>query len=88
MRTKNRDKEFLFSQKKLHLVFALSSLLLLVSCVAMVWQDFDRSWKGYQRDFKKTQLELARLRLDEAMQNIQGDQQSGAIAEVQVHGLS
>ena len=73
-KTHNRDKEFLFSQKKLHTWFAVSSLLLLVSCVAMVWQDFDRPWKDYQRGAKEKQLELARVRLDEARRNLANDE--------------
>ncbi|MHC4393797.1 MAG: hypothetical protein ACYS22_21070, partial [Planctomycetota bacterium] len=38
--------------KKLHAWFAAGSAALLVAVVAMVIQDYDREWKGYQRQFR------------------------------------
>ena len=44
--------------RKLNLWFTLSSLLLLVSAVWMVLDDWARGWKHYQREFR--QIEIAR----------------------------
>ena len=35
----------------LNVVFAASSLFLFVTVIWMVFDDFDREWKGYQRNF-------------------------------------
>lgn len=47
---------------KLNAWFALSSVILLVSAFWMVIDDWDRSWKGYQKDFAK--LEVKRSEAD------------------------
>jgi cytochrome c2 len=49
---------------KLNLWFAASSILLFVSAVWMVIDDWDRSWKDYQRDFFELELERARAALE------------------------
>ena len=36
---------------KLNKVFAASSLLLLLSIVGLIWYDYKRPWKEYQRAF-------------------------------------
>src|SRR5688572_10720306 len=48
---------------KLNAWFALSSLVLLVSALWMVLDDWDRSWKGYQREFSKLEVERSRAEL-------------------------
>lgn len=45
---------------RLHAWFAIGSAALLVSVVGMIWQDYAREWKTYQRkfwDLKKTRFE-------------------------------
>ncbi len=37
-------------QNKLHLIFAVSAVVLLVSMVWLVWADYSRVWRHYQRD--------------------------------------
>jgi len=49
---------------KLNAWFALSSILLLVAAVWMVIDDWDRSWKDYQRDFFELELERAEAALN------------------------
>ena len=44
--------------------FAFSSLLLLVSAVWMVLDDWARPWKGYQREFRVLEIAKARAELD------------------------
>ncbi len=43
---------------RVNVIFALSSVLLLVFFVWMIWQDYDREWKRYQREANR--LEIAR----------------------------
>ena len=40
----------------LNVVFAASSIFLLLTTVWMVWDDFDREWKGTQRRFNQLQI--------------------------------
>ena len=41
---------------KLNAWFAVSSLVFLVSCAWMVLDDFYRSWKVYQREFRDIEI--------------------------------
>jgi len=44
----------------LNVVFAASSIFLLLSTVWMVWDDFDRDWKNTQRRFAQLQYDVTR----------------------------
>jgi len=46
----------------LHKWFAISSLLLFLITVAMIYADYSRGWKRYQRDFNR--MQIARTRND------------------------
>ena len=50
----------------LNVVFAVSSLFVLFTTVWMVWDDYDREWKNYQRDFRALEMEVTRAGLAEA----------------------
>ena len=54
----------------LNVVFAVSSLFVLFSTVWMVWDDYDRDWKNYQRDFAALEMEVTRAGLTEAQQAV------------------
>ena len=54
----------------LNVVFAVSSLLVLFTTVWMVWDDYDREWKNYQRDFTALEMEVTRAGLAEAEQAV------------------
>ena len=45
--------------------FAISSIALLITCVWMIWADYDRSWKNHQREFRE--FEIARLSNEKAL---------------------
>lgn len=52
----------------LNVVFAASSLFALFSTVWMVWDDYDREWKNYQRQFTQLEMEVTRAGLAQAQQ--------------------
>ena len=54
----------------LNVVFAASSLFVLFTTVWMVWDDYDREWKNYQRDFTALEMEVTRAGLAEAQVDI------------------
>src|SRR5437764_14419182 len=47
-------------QKSLHLVFAISSLAMLVTTVWMFWDDYNRPFKKEQKLFRHVEEEMAR----------------------------
>jgi len=59
MATKNRDQERLYAPGKLSFHFAIWSTLLLLVSVWMVWQDYDRPWKGFQREYRAKEASIA-----------------------------
>ena len=51
--------------KVLHVVFAVTSVLLLVSTVVMLAVDHNRPWKKYQREFRALETWSAAAQVDE-----------------------
>ncbi len=51
------------NQKSLHLVFAISSVAMLVSTIWMFWDDYNRPFKKVQRDFRTVEAEVAKRTL-------------------------
>jgi len=62
-----RDPEMVRRTQKLNLVFALSSIGLLLAFSLMVWADYDREWKRYQEAFNRLEVRLTRTQIDEAL---------------------
>src|SRR5262245_45207404 len=60
MPVKNRDDERLYGKSSLALWFAISCVVLLVSVGLMVWKDYARPWKRYQKEFREKQIEVAK----------------------------
>ena len=54
----------------LNVVFAASSVFLLLSVVWMVWDDFDRDWKNTQRQFVQLETEVTRALRDQASRGV------------------
>src|SRR5690606_33701266 len=55
----------LYRVPTLNVAFAILSLILLVSIVAVIWQDYDRSWKRIQKDFRSELVQSYREQLHE-----------------------
>ena len=47
----------------LNVVFAASSIFMLFTTLWMVWDDYDREWKGYQRRFVQLETEVTQANL-------------------------
>ncbi len=63
----------------LNVVFAASSLFLFFSSLWMVWDDYDREWKGYQRQFVLLETEVTQAGLTAA----QGQVDQAELARLQ-----
>ena len=53
--------ETLWNLKKANLWFALSGLALMGSTLWMLWDDYDRDWRTYQRDYFRLQAVMAEM---------------------------
>ena len=49
--------------------FAISSIVLLITCVWMIWADYNRSWKVHQREFRE--FEISRVSNEKALAEAQ-----------------
>src|SRR5882672_9758808 len=54
----------------LNVVFAASSIFLLLSTVWMVWDDFDRDWKNTQRRFAQLQYDVTKAQYQAARRGV------------------
>lgn len=55
---------------RLHVWFAVSSVLLLFSTGWMIWFDYSREWKSYQREFVQLERDLTARQMQEAQGRI------------------
>ncbi len=55
---------YVYRISKVNVIFALSSILLLIFFVWMIWQDYDREWKHFQREANR--LEIAKTEAEKA----------------------
>ena len=55
---------------RLNIVFALSSIALFFSTIWLVWFDYSREWKGYQRQFVELERETTAQQIEEASRRV------------------
>src|SRR5215813_3607314 len=71
-----RDPQMAERTQKLNVVFALSSIALLVTFSLMVWVDYDREWKKYQHAFTSLELRVTKEQYDQAASKLAADQKA------------
>src|SRR5260221_11238718 len=62
-----RDPEMVQRANRMNLVFALSSIGLLIAFSLMMWVDYDREWKKYQIQFNKLEVKLTQQQIQDAL---------------------
>jgi cytochrome c2 len=62
-----RDPQMVERTQKLNVVFALTSIGLLVTFSLMVWADYARDWKRYQKQFTDMEATLTKKQIEEAL---------------------
>src|SRR5436309_14899319 len=62
-----RDPEMAGRTVTLNLVFALTSIGLLLALCYMVWNDYNREWKGYQKRFNQLEVKLTEEQKQQAL---------------------
>src|SRR5262245_52653802 len=63
----SRAPEMVARTQTLNVVFALSSVALLLAFSWMVWDDYHREWKKYQVEFNKLEVKLTETQIQEAL---------------------
>ena len=58
------DTEFLYNVPRLHMVFALASVLLLATVFLMVADDYIKEWREYQREFRAMNIDRSEQELE------------------------
>ncbi len=53
-----------YDPKKLQKIFAIATIVLLISLVGLFAKDYSRQWKDYQRKFRVMEVEKSRVKLD------------------------
>src|SRR5215831_3807203 len=67
----------------LNVVFAASSLFLLLSVVWMVWDDYDREWKNTQRRFAQLEYQVTQAQLRQAAGAVDKNKEFRATLDMQ-----
>ena len=62
-----RDPQMAERTQNLNLLFALTSIAMLVAFSAMVWDDYDREWKKHQIAFNRLEVQQTQKQRDEAL---------------------
>jgi cytochrome c2 len=74
-----RDPEMVSRTRSLNVVFALTSMGLLVVLSLMVWVDYDRQWKKYQQEFARLEVK----RTEEQIQHSLGKMDAARKKEIE-----
>ena len=61
--------------RKLNVVFALSSIGMLIVFTLMIWDDYDRDWKKYQKAFNKLEVKVTQEQAEQAKAQVPTAQQ-------------
>mgnify|MGYP003338583635 CR=1 FL=1 len=68
-----------YNSRKLTILFAVSSLILLGSVLWMTVADYSREWKNYQAAFRTLEIERTRVKFDKEENVLGEDEQYQAL---------
>src|SRR5262245_19617081 len=78
-----RDPQMAERTRQLNVVFALSSLALLVIFTLMIWADYDREWKRYQVEFNRLEVQLTQSQIEQALGKVDAARRQALDTELQ-----
>ena len=73
MNEPKRFRDFVYNVDKMNMVFALSSVVLVLAVLWMVWDDYDREWKGIQKEAMTLEAYKTEADIELAQQNVDQD---------------
>src|SRR5438094_8926199 len=65
-----RDPEMAGRTASLNVVFAATSVGLLLATAYMIWDDYNRDWKNYQKRFNQLEVKLTQDHEQQALRNV------------------
>lgn len=77
-----RDPSMTERARKMNVVFALSSIGMLLVFTLMIWDDYDRDWKKYQKTFNRLEVKVTREQADQAKAQVPTAQQQAMQEEM------
>src|SRR5258708_34575586 len=77
-----RDPNMADRARKLNVVFALTSIAMLVAFTVMIWADYDREWKKYQQQFNTLEISVTQKQAQQAKDKVPTAQQQALQAEL------
>ncbi len=69
--------------RKLNVVFALTSIGMLVAFTVMIWADYDREWKAYQGQFNQLEIKVTKQQAEQARDKVPSAEQQALKAEME-----
>src|SRR5688500_11376020 len=66
-----RDPQMADRTRKLNVVFALTSIGLLITFSLMIWYDYARPWKKHQNEFTLLEVKRTELEIQEALGQVE-----------------
>jgi outer membrane murein-binding lipoprotein Lpp len=78
-----RDPQMARRTEGLNVLFAATSVLLLIAFSWMIWADYDREWKAYQNAFNSMEVKLTAQQRDEALGKAGADRVKALEAQLQ-----
>jgi mono/diheme cytochrome c family protein len=77
-----RDPEMASRADRLNVVFALTSIALLITFSVMIWADYDREWKKYQTRFNRLEVSLTEQQIQAALGKVDAARRQQLEAEL------
>ena len=74
MAKKKEDILYLYNIPVLNIVFALTSVGLLLAVILMFADDYTREWRKYQREYRSKQIENANIELESKISELDSTQ--------------
>jgi len=66
-----RDPQMVDRTRKLNVVFALTSIGLLITFSLMIWYDYARPWKKHQNEFTLLEVKRTEVEIQEALGKVE-----------------
>src|ERR1700682_2035067 len=78
-----RDPRMAERAQQLNVVFALTSIGMLIAFTVMIWADYDREWKKYQNQFNRLEVTVTKEQAAQALGKVDATRRQELQAEVE-----
>ncbi len=78
-----RDPKMAERAQKLNVVFALTSIGMLIAFTVMIWDDYDREWKKYQKQFNRLEIKVTKEQAEQALGKLDATRRQDLKAEME-----